>query len=130
MKGENNIMNVTGKITIFPKEIGKDNIKIFETTISHKDDNGKYLDNVTIRVNFAKNILPDAAKTTFKVGKAYQMEVEGFLTTRGYDTKDGKHRSEIMLQVTKAKTTASKDVQQKPKAEEKPLVVDGDELPF
>ena len=123
-------MNVTGKITIFPKEIGENKIKIFETTISHKDENGQYLDNVTIRVNFAKNILPDASKTTFKVGKAYTMEIEGFLTSRGYDTKDGKHRSEIMLQVTKAKTTASKDVTQKPKAEEKPLNVDGEELPF
>jgi len=122
-------MNITGKITIFPKEVGEDKIKIFETSIGRKDEAGNYVDNYTIRVQFAKNILPDPAKSTFKVDKAYQMEVEGFLTSRGYNDRQGKHRTEPMIIVTKAKTTASKEVVRKAKDDE-PLVIDGEELPF
>lgn len=104
-------MNVSGKITFFPKEVGKDNkIVIFETTISRKDESGNYVDNYTIRVQFQKSILPDEKKTTLKPTKAYSAEIEGFLTTRSYETKDGKRRIEPLLVVSKAKITGSKDV--------------------
>lgn len=121
-------MNITGKITIFPKEVGEEKNIIFETSISRKDEEGNYVDNHTIRVQFAKNILPDEKKTSFKVDKAYQVEIEGFLTTRGYDDKNGKHITKPLIFVTKAHVTASKDVVRKSVDEQ--LVVDGEELPF
>jgi len=111
-------MNISGKAIIFVKEVGKDNqIKIFETTFAHKDKEGHYLDNVTARVEFSKELLPDEKKAKFKAGYAYPMEIQdGFITTRGYDGKDGKRHSEISLLVKKAKTTG----QPKQIAERKP----------
>lgn len=122
-------MNVTGKITLFPKEVGEKKIKIFETSLSRKDENGNYVDNYTLRVQFSKDIMPDASKSRFNVDKAYSMEIEGFLTTRGYDDKNGKHRTEPVLFVSKAKTTGSKDVTRKAKVDE-PISINGEELPF
>lgn len=122
-------MNITGKITLFPKEVGEKKTIIFETSICRKDDDGNYVDNHTIRVQFAKNILPDEKKTSFKTTKAYIVDIEGFLTTRGYDDKNGKHRTEPLIYVTKAKVTDSKNVVRKAK-EESNLIVDGEELPF
>ena len=122
-------MNISGKTIIFVKEVGKDNqIKIFETTFAHKDANGKYLDNVTARVEFSKELLPDEKKAKFKAGYAYPMEIiEGFITTRGYDGKDGKRHSEISLMVKKAKTTGQpkKITERKPKQEELKFEEDG-----
>ena len=121
-------MNITGKITIFPKEVGEDKAIIFETSISRKDQEGNYVDNHTLRVQFAKDILPDAKKTSFKTDKAYQVEIEGFLTTRGYDDKSGKHITKPLIYVTKAHVVGSKNVQRK--STDELLVVDGEELPF
>jgi len=123
-------MDIKGKIMVFPKEVGENKIKIFETSINRKEGD-KYVDKMTLRVNFAKNFLPDAQKTSFKVGRCYEMEIEGFLTTRSYVTKNGEKRVEPVVQVIKAKCTGSKEITIKEKApEEERLVVDGEELPF
>lgn len=131
-------MNISGKAIIFVKEVGKDNqIKIFETTFAQKDKNGHYIDNVTARVEFSKELLPDEKKAKFKAGYAYPMEiVEGFITTRGYDGKDGKHHSAIALHVKKAKTTGQpkqiKAKQEELKFEEDGTIIgnDGEPLPL
>lgn len=133
-------MNVTGKALIFCKEVGKGEkkIKIFETSFSHKDKDGKYCDNVSCRVEFSKDFLPDEKKAAFKDGYAYPMEIlEGFISTRGYETKEGKHKSEISIFVKNAKTT---DKPRKVEKKEKPAQTstddgkivgpDGEELPF
>lgn len=124
-------MNVKGKVTLFVKEVGKDKIKVFETCLSHKDSEGNYKDKVTLRVEFGKELLPDERKAAFKVGHAYPVEIEGFLTTRGYDNKDGVHVSEVLIFVQKAKCdwTNAKEVKQKPKNEEL-IGPDGEPLPF
>lgn len=130
-------MNVSGKFNMFVREIGEKKIKVFETTISRKDKDGNYLDNVTVRVEFSKEFLPDEKKSYFIEGYYYPMEIiTGFLSTRGYDNRDGKHVSEIVIHVTKAKTTA----EPKPvKKSEKPATMaddgtimgpDGKPLPF
>lgn len=127
-------MNVNGKMTLFVKEVGKDKIKIFETSISHKDKEGNYKDTVTVRVDFSKELLTDEQKGVFKVGYAYPVEIEGFLTTRGYETKDGKHKSEVSIYVSKAKCdwANAKEVKKKEAApvEEPALGEDGQPLPF
>lgn len=97
-------MDVTGKILLFPKMVGKkDKIQIFETTIARKTQEGYYVDNYTIRVQFTKELLSYEKAKKFKEGNVYSIEIEGFLSTRSYDTKDGVHRVEPLLIVTKAK---------------------------
>lgn len=113
-------MNISGKAIIFVKEVGKDNpFKIFETTFSHKTADGKYIDNVTARVEFSKDLLPEEKKAAFKAGYAYPMEISGFVTTRGYDDRNCNHRSEIALFVKEAKTTGKPKKISEKKAEPK-----------
>ena len=109
-------MDIKGKIYVFPKEVGKNKIKIFETTISRKEGE-KYADNYTIRVQFSKELLPDEKKEAYKVGFVYGFEVEGFLSTRGYDVDGGiKHITEPLIIVNKAKgIDQGREVKQKPK---------------
>ena len=109
-------MNVNGPIWVFPKEVGKDKIKIFETSINRKEEGG-YVDTLTLRVNFSKSLMNDEQKKTFSTEKAYKIEIEGFLTTRSYDDKNGNRRIEPVIQVTKAKMLEKKEVQRKEKAE-------------
>ena len=97
-------MNVIGKLIVFVKEIGKDKIKIFETSFNHKDEDGNYIDSVTVQVAFSKEILSDAQKTHFKTGYAYPLEIiEGFVTTRGYENRSGFRKSELMIMIQKCK---------------------------
>lgn len=98
-------MDVTAKkVSIFPKVVGKDKpTKIFETTIARKDIELGYKDNYTIQVKFAKDVMTDEKAEAFKEGYVYQFELEGFLTTRSYVTKEGVKRIEPLIFVTKAK---------------------------
>lgn len=130
-------MDIKGKILVFPKEVGTTKkIKIFETSISRKDGE-KYVDNYTMRVDFSKDVLPEEKKAAFKVDYVYSMEVEGFLTTRKYETKNGVRIIDPVVKVTKAKSLdKGRPVQKKQQAEAapaneaEPLETDPDALPF
>lgn len=131
-------LDLKGKIWVFPREVGEKKVLIFETSINRKDGE-TYKDTFTLRVEFSKDILPDEKKKAFKPGFAYQMEIEGFLSTRGYDTDGGiKHRVDPVVKVLKAKSVGEpKEVKQKPKPEpkpeapqEEPLEANPDGLPF
>lgn len=95
-------MDIKGKILVFVKEIGKDKIKIFETTISRKNEEGDYIDNYSIRVQFPASVMPDKAKAKFKTDKAYYMNVEGFLSTRGYEDSEGDYHIYPLIVAQKA----------------------------
>lgn len=98
-------MDIKGKITVFPKEVGKDKIKIFETSINRKDKDGNYKDGYTLRVVFSEDVLSGDNRNKMKAGNYYGFEVEGFLTTRGYEDKNGNHRTEPVIFVNKGKLT-------------------------
>lgn len=121
-------MDVNGKITIFPKTIGKNKDLIFETTIGRKTESKEWIDNYSIRVDFAKNLLSDDKKSYFKEGNAYQIEIEGFLTTRSYE-KDGKKHVFPKLMVTKAKIVGKPKEIKKKTLEDAENEID-DDLPF
>ena len=131
-------MNVTGKITFFVKEVGKEKkIKIFETTIARYDsEKEKYLDNFTIRIEFAKDFLDDKGKAKLLPDHAYGFEIEeAFLTTRSYE-KDGEKIVTPILKILKGKSTGKpkaikKTEKKSKKVEDDPVDPDGDdELPF
>ena len=119
-------MNVSGKINLFVREVSEKKIKIFETSFSRKTKEGGYADSVSTRVEFSKDFLPDEKKESFKAGYYYPIEVvEGFITTRGYENKDGKRVSEISLFVQNAKTVGEpKEIKKTEKA--KPETVEDD----
>ena len=109
-------MDIKGKVCVFPKVVGKDNVTIFETTLNRKEGE-EYKDSYSIRLNFSKEILPDSKKKFFKEGFVYIMEIEGFLATRAYQTKDGENKVVPTIIVTKAKTLESKEIK-KPNQDE------------
>lgn len=121
-------MNVKDTIRIFPKKLNfKDGeITIFETSVSRKDEDGNYCDNYSLRVNFPLEIMPAEKRAKFKEEFAYTMEVEGFLTTRSYDDKNGNHKVAVMLYVTKYDLKSKKEIKRKPQpqVEEKQLADD------
>lgn len=128
-------MNVSGKCNVFVREVGTKKIKIFEASFSRKDKDGNYVDNVSCRLEFGKDLLPDEKKGAFHAGYYYPMEIEGFLTTRGWENSEGKHRSEIAIHVTNAKTCDKpqqfKVVEKKEVIEEETILgPDGNPLPF
>ena len=118
-------MDIKDKISVFPKEIGEQKIKIFQTTICRRED-GKYLDNYSLQVVFAKEFLSDEKKAKFEVGKVYGFEItEGFLTTRSFTDKNGKHRVEPVIFVKAAKLL---DKGREVKKVEKPVAEEADDL--
>ena len=127
-------MDIKGQCLVFVSEVGKAKAKIFSTTISRKEGE-EYKDNKSVQLNFAQKILPDEKKAAFSAQKAYKMEIEGFLTTRGYSTKDGDYKIDIIIQVTKAKCLDGGVLVNRPAKKEKPtediiLGEDGQPLPF
>lgn len=130
-------MNISGKCNVFVREVGEKKIKIFETSFSHKNTDGAYIDNVSVRVDFSKDFLPDEKKAAFKVGYMYPIEIlEGFITTRGYDARDGKRIKEVSLQVGRARTCgAPVEIKKPEKADDATddgsiMGPDGEPLPF
>lgn len=136
-------MDVSGKIWVFPKKLKtKDGeFTLMETSLSNKVDD-EYKDKYSMRVYFADSIMPQGSLKKFKEEFAYKMEIKGFLSTRGYDGKDGKRHVEPCVRVTEAKTLEKKAKKVKPKEEEpaKPKIKqetpqdaseqDFDDLPF
>lgn len=122
-------MNVKSEILIFPKKIHtKENkeITIFETSISRKNKEGEYVDNYSLRVNFAPEIMPEEKKARFNENFAYRMDVEGFLTTRSYETEYKVHKVAAALYVTKYELKSKKEIvrKEKPDTTEKPISED------
>lgn len=119
-------MNVTGLFRIFPKVInveGKE-ITIFETSIGRKTEEGQYVDNYTIRVNFPLELVNAEQRKKFKEEFFYLLDVkESYLTTRGYTAKDGSRKVGVVLMITKFEAKEKKPLNKKPKADtsEKPL---------
>ena len=125
-------MDISGKINVFPREVGQDKIKIFETSISHKDEEGNYVDSYTLRLNFPKEALTDEQKAKFNPDKYYKMQIEGFLSTRGWDDKEGKHHVDACIVVSRLKLLdKGTPMTKKPKQEEDfDNGVDIDNLPW
>lgn len=95
-------MNLTGLTTIFVKDILTERgpFRVYSTTISHKDEDGKYT-NATIKVRFAKD-LEDGLKT-LKPDYCYQMELKSaWLDCRAYTNKEEKDSREIFIFINSA----------------------------
>ena len=129
-------MDIKGKITMFVKEVGeKEKYKVFSTTISRKKGD-RYVDNYTLQLNFAKDVMTPAKKAWFKVDHVYNIEIEGFLSTRSYD-KDTKHFVEPVIIVTAASNVDhGKPIEKKERPQgqeealEEPIEYSEDDLPF
>lgn len=123
-------MNVSSEIRIFPKKIQtKDKeITIFETSVCRKDEKGEYVDNYSIRVFFTPEIMPDEKKARFNEKFSYTMDVEGFLTTRGYDDKYHVHKVAVALMVTKYELKSKKEIARKEKPDTAQQTISEDDL--
>lgn len=128
-------MNITGKMSVFPVKFkykdgntGKEMTGVrFETTLSHKNEDGTYSKGFTIRVEFTKECMTFEQAKAFKDDEVYQIEVkEGWLDTREYVNKEGQAKVGLVYRVNKAQTISHKKYQKK---SSNTSVVD-DDLPF
>ena len=105
-------MNIVGKFVIFveDKQTSKGKIKTFNTSISHKNEDGSYT-NARMEVRFAKENFPLERINKLVSTKCYTFEViEAWLDCRAFQTKDGKDAREIFLSIKQANPVESKDV--------------------
>ena len=127
-------MDIKGKINVFPRDVeSSEGVKgkVFETSLGHKNEEGKYVDSMTIRVIFSSKIMSEEAKKKYESDKYYSFEVEGFLSTRSYTQKDGKKRTEPVYYILKAKRTSNgTPYQRKTQVEEKPLDENAEDFPL
>lgn len=123
-------MNLNGKITLF---VEKSTIKVegndkeivkLSTTISHKQDDGSYL-NKKVDVNLSKKKFPDEAVAKLDANECYTMEVyDGFLSVRSWKDRHQQDRREVVIVVNDGKLTGHK------KVEKKVIEVADSDLPF
>ena len=99
-------MDIFGKCNLKCLGVGKDKkIKVFEVTFAQTDGNGKYMNHVGVRVMFSKLLMPDNVVDRFMIGHSYPYRVtQGFITTRGYETRTGEYKKELVLYVQKGET--------------------------
>lgn len=99
-------MDIFGKCNLKCLGVGKDKkIKVFETTFFQTDGNGNYMNHVSVRVIFSKLLMPDNVADRFMMGYSYPYKViQGFITTRGYETRTGEYKKELVLYIQKGET--------------------------
>ena len=108
-------MEISGKVVIFVEDVkGKEKtFKTFSTTVSQKDENGKYI-NKSLEVRFNRENFPEERTGKWLATKCYTLEVESaWLSVRKYtkvinDTEEEK--KVIYLYIDKAEPKSCKDV--------------------
>ena len=120
-------MQVSGKITIFPKEIRKlsdgNEVRNVSTNISTKGEDGRYT-SISVEVKFNKEKIPMSKLLKLDEKKCYDLEIlEGWLGAREYQN-EGCTKLVMYDFVNDGKLTGSKEIQKKPQ-DKKP-----NDLPF
>ena len=126
-------MNIIGKMSVFPIKfkyrdnqngLEREGVR-FETSISHKNEDGTYSKGFTIRVEFTKDCMTFEQAKAFKDDEVYLIEVEeGWIDVREYVNKEGQAKTGLVYRVNKAKTISHKKYNKK-----SDNIVD-DDLPF
>lgn len=105
-------MKITGKTTLFVKlnEWEGKKFKTFSTSISHKNEDGSYL-NANVEVQFTKAFLTAEKEAYLKEGTAYQLDItDGWLDVRSFTTKDGQLARVLVIKVNEATMLDEKKV--------------------
>lgn len=109
-------MEISGKLVLFVEDKkGKEGntFKTFATTISSKDDSGKYV-NKSLEVRFNRENITEAQTNKLLASKCYTLEVESaWLSVRKYTkiiNENSEDRKVIYLYIDKATIKSSKDV--------------------
>ena len=101
-------MKVTGLTTLFVEE--KSGSKFFSTTISRKAEDGTYK-NCSLDVRFSKEKFPNESLNKLDPKFAYRLNIlDGFLSVRTYQNKEGKEVRVIYLQVEDGELKDKKEI--------------------
>lgn len=118
-------MEIKGKMNLFVEVKGKgeETFKVFSTSVSNKDKDGKYT-NLSLQVNFAGEKFPKEKTDKLEEGFCYTLDIKsGFITCRTFQAKDGSTQKRVCLVITDAKIESKKKINKKAKDTE-------DDLPF
>lgn len=118
-------MEIRGKMNLFVEVKGKgeNTFKVFSTSVSNKDKDGKYT-NLSLQVNFAGEKFPKEKTDKLEEGICYTLDVKsGFISCRTFEDKDENLQKRVCLVVTDAKIESKKKVNKKAKDTD-------DDLPF
>lgn len=105
-------MNITGKFVVFveDKQTSKGIVKVFSTSVSRKEADGKYI-NASIGVRFQKENFPNERLAKLDQHKCYTFDVkEAWLDCRAFTRKDGTAGREIFISIKSADPVDSKEV--------------------
>lgn len=115
-------MNISGKFYLFVEDVKgkKKDFKTFSATISHKNEDGTYL-NKKVVVYFNGELKDKTAK--LDSSKCYEVEVsKGWLDVRKYTNKENKEIRELCLVINEAKVLSQKEIKkEKAVAEDLPF---------
>ena len=101
-------MKVTGLTTLFVEE--RSGSKFFSTTISRKAEDGTYK-NCSLDVRFSKEKFPNESLNKLDPKFAYRLNIlDGFLSVRTYQNKEGKEVRVIYLQVEDGELKDKKEI--------------------
>ena len=101
-------MKVTGLTTLFVEE--RSGSKFFSTTISRKAEDGTYK-NWSLDVRFSKEKFPNESLNKLDPKFAYRLNIlDGFLSVRTYQNKEGKEVRVIYLQVEDGELKDKKEI--------------------
>lgn len=101
-------MKVTGLTTLFVEE--RNGSKFFSTTISRKAEDGTYK-NCSLDVRFSKEKFPNESLNKLDPKFAYRLNIlDGFLSVRTYQNKEGKEVRVIYLQVEDGELKDKKEI--------------------
>lgn len=106
-------MDIKGKINLFvevKKLKDEKSIKVFTGNIGHKNEDGSYT-NASIGIRFSKDNFPYEKLNQLEEKYCYVLDVtKGFLSVRGYVTKEGKAGREIYLEVLEGTILDKKEI--------------------
>lgn len=108
-------MEIKGKMNLFVEVKGKgeETFKVFSTSVSNKDKDGKYT-NLSLQVNFAGEKFPKEKTDKLEEGFCYTIDVKsGFITCRTFEDKDKKIQKRVCLVITDAKIESKKKINKK-----------------
>lgn len=105
-------MKITGKTTLFVKKNTYEGkaFNTYSTTISHKNEDGTYL-NCSVEVQFTKTFLTPEKEKALVEGTAYQLDiVDAWLDVRSFMTKDGQLARVLVIKVNDATMLEQKKI--------------------
>lgn len=104
-------MQISGKIYLFVElqKSQKGDFKTFSCSISHKKEDGTYL-NKRVRVVFDTEKFPKEKLNKLEITKCYEVEVAGWIDVRSFINKENKEVRELYFYINEAKFLSQKEV--------------------